>query len=293
MINWPALLDDHKIPYWTDGKNVSPGWTNIQCPMCDDHSNHGGFSPEGRYSCWRCGSHPIKEVVFELIHIDWWRIRDDYVTSEIRDLPNKRTEIRSGTKPFSLPAHGPLRGHHLDYLSSRGFDGEKLERDFQIRATSHLGPYKFRILIPILWGGKIVSYQGRDWTGKSELRYKTCPIEEEIIHHKHVLYCPTMPQDSIVVVEGVTDVWRLGPGSAATFGTGFTREQILVLSSFKRVFLLYDGEPAATDRAHQMIYQLSALGCDTELILLDGGDPAEMSQGDADNLMADLLGGKR
>jgi DNA primase len=152
-----------------------------------------------------------------------------------------------------------------------------------------IGPYKFRIIIPILQRGKLASFQGRDYTGRSDLRYKTCEKEKEVVCHKHLLYnADAIPGEDVVVVEGVTDVWRLGPGSVATFGTGFTQEQVMILAGYRRVFLLYDGEEAATRRADKLAHAISGLGAEVELVTLDGGDPAEMSQDDADYMMLEL-----
>lgn len=34
MLNIKALLGDIGVSYWTSGKNVSHGWTSVQCPLC-------------------------------------------------------------------------------------------------------------------------------------------------------------------------------------------------------------------------------------------------------------------
>ena len=98
--------------------------------------------------------------------------------------------------------------------------------------------------------------------------------------------------DTLVVVEGITDVWRLGPGAVATFGTGYKPSQILMMSQFERIFLLFDSEqddPNAIKRSEELANTLSSIGKEVEIIELDEGDPGDLKQEDADHLMKDLL----
>jgi len=48
----------------------------------------------------------------------------------------------------------------------------------------------------------------------------------------------------VIIVEGITDVWRLGDGAVATFTKNFTREQILLLKkkNIKEAFVFYDSD---------------------------------------------------
>ena len=137
----------------------------------------------------------------------------------------------------------------------------------------------------------MVSYQGKDWTGKQELPYKACATENEIIHHKHLLYnADNCPGPVVVVVEGLFDCWRLGDHCGCTFGIGFTMAQVMFLAErFSRVFVLYDPEPKAQRKARQLVRALGGLGVDAKRISLEGyGDPGEMSNQDAERLMEEL-----
>lgn len=294
--DFELLFKTYSIQYWTSGNNVSDGWVNVRCPMCDDHSNHGGFSPEGQYNCWRCGGHSLHSVIRALTGKEWSSIRSHYETIGSIGIAQKSKRRGSGASQITLPyGTGPLHTAHRRYLEQRRFDPDQLVSLYGIQATSHLGEYKFRIIIPIYHQGQLVSYQGRDWTGKNDLRYKSCPLDKEIIHYKDLLYGEDLViGDRVVVVEGVTDQWRLGPGSVATFGLGYTREQVQRLSEYSTVFILYDGgEEAARNRAVSMGQLLSAAGVVVEMILIPSGDPADLSQTDANKIMKDLLGGSR
>lgn len=288
--DFAQLFWDNAVPHWTDGNNVSGGWVNVECVFCDDPSNHLGFSEEGACVCWRCGGHSTSEAILILTGQDWDKIQVSYQGgagthrhNQTQAAPPSLLALPVGTKPMA--------DVHRQYLERRNFDPDKLVRLYGLQGTGIIGPYKFRIIVPILQRGRLVSFQGRDYTGRSDLRYKTCEKEKEIVFHKHLLYnADAIPGTDVVVVEGVTDVWRLGAGSVATFGTGFTQEQVIILAGYRRVFLLYDGEDAAMIRAEKLARAISGLGAEVELVILRSGDPAELKQDDANNLMKELIG---
>jgi DNA primase len=179
-----------------------------------------------------------------------------------------------------------------DYLKSRGFVPEAIIQEYGLVITGPTGDYKFRIIIPIYQHGKLVSYQGRDYTGLSPIRYKACARENEIVHHKHLLYdADRVRGDHVIVVEGIFDAWRLKKNTVCTFGTGFTQQQVNLLSKWGKISILYDGEPEAQKHAEKLGEQLSGLGSEVELILLKEGDPADLSQNEADSLSKEILGG--
>jgi DNA primase len=180
----------------------------------------------------------------------------------------------------------------MKYLTGRKFDAEMLERVWGLQGTGPIGDYRNRIILPIYLDGVPVSYQGRDFTGTSKIPYKACPMEQEVIHHKHILYgVDLVPGDTAVLVEGAADAWRLGPGALATFGTGFTLPQLnLFCRRFKRAFILFDPEEAAQQRADMAGALLAARRIPTEILCLTGeGDPGDLKQDDANHLMRGLL----
>ena len=178
----------------------------------------------------------------------------------------------------------------IENASKIKFDPKKLIHEWNLKGTLFLGAYKFRIIAPIYFQGKLVSYQGRDITEKSPLRYKTCPKTLEILHHKHCLYgIDKAKSDYIVVTEGITDVWRLGPGAVATFGIQWNLEQAKLLMNYKRVFIMFDKQPQAKQQAEKLANFLALTSIEVHIITLDNSDdPAEMTQYEADKLMTDL-----
>jgi len=179
--------------------------------------------------------------------------------------------------------------HHRKYLEFRGFDPEKIERVYGLKGTLGIGPYKWRIIIPIFFKGELVSYQGRDITDQQELKYKACSKEKEIVHHKHILYALDLVQgDSVMVVEGVFDAWRFGPGCVATFGTGYSKKQARLLTNFKRVSIIFDPEEAAQKRARELGMAVAVQGIEVEILKLVEVDPADMCQDAADDLKKEI-----
>ena len=52
-------------------------------------------------------------------------------------------------------------------------------------------------------------------------------MEKSVVNYKDILYNMDRVQgEKVVVVEGITDVWRMGDGFVASFGTTLTSAQI-------------------------------------------------------------------
>ncbi len=293
------LLTDHNIPYITEGHSrTTAEWVNTHCPFCSGQDYHLGIHESGSGShCWMCGSHPIKKVLSALLRIpenEVYKISKKYNTG--LPIRRKAVEAKVAINPFKYPRpNTALTEQYKAYLYNRGFDAEKIEKEWKLLQT---GPVSFldgisfchRILIPILWEGKVVSFQTRDITDKSSLKYIACPKRREVIHHKNILYGNQEKwKDSVIIVEGVTDVWRLGSLSVATFGIEFKMEQVMILAkNFKRLYILFDDEPQAQRQAKKLAVKLKSLGKEVVIERIDG-DPGSMNQDDADHLVRQLI----
>ena len=229
---------------------------------------------------------------------NWDIIRGSYRTNlDIREaylLKNAETISPSPPRTLRLP---PAGLYNLDrgkaYLKARGFVPDAIIQEYGLIITGTTGDYKFRIIIPIYQHGKLVSYQGRDYTGLSPIRYKACARENEIVHHKHLLYdADRVTGDHVIVVEGIVDKWKMGENTVCTFGTGFTPQQVNLLSKWGKVSILYDGEPEAQKHAEKLGEQLSGLGVDVDNIRLGKEDPGALSMEEARALSKEILGGQ-
>jgi hypothetical protein len=302
MSNFNAKLfsEDFHIDTAKSGKHYRPGWVNISCPMgCSGHSGyHGGFNiAKGYYNCYRCGNHPLNKVIAVLTGSSFNIAKDiikkySLVSGEIKR-QNNRKNIPSqiifptGTQELTQKAK--------NYLIGRNFDPDKLTQTWAIQSTGHIGFYKHRILAPIYQRQQLVSYQCRDVTGKSLQKYLACHQEDEIIQHQHCIYgLDQTSHKKCIIVEGITDVWRLGPGAVATFGISFTKQQArLIAMNFNRVFIMFDNEPQAQEQAENLGFLIgSSFGNIVEVInlpfLIDEIDPGELPQNTADEIMSEI-----
>lgn len=296
------LLRDYSISYAQQGhKHCTSGWLNVHCPFCPGSQDyHMGIREElNAAHCWRCGGHSVVTTLSKVLNLpkhEVIRILKEYGGNTVDR--RKITAPRVAINPFKFPQ--PFQkldkiGKH--YLAKRGFDPEKLEHEWDLLQTGPVSvldniQYGKRIIIPIYWNGKLVSFQARDFTDRHDLKYLACPMKREVIHHKNILYerfsLQTIQQSVIIIVEGVIDVWRLGPAAVATFGTAFKMEQVLALSKMHdRFVILYDNEPQAQEQAHKLSIKLRSLGKVVHIETVED-DPGSMSDEDAKHLVKQL-----
>ena len=300
------LLKDYGIPYVTESEHhhSTSGWINIHCPFCTGSKNfHLGiniYQPMVSH-CWRCGGHSTASALARILNQPVEKMRQliqEYAgpTGTIR---KKAEEPRVSILPlkFPQPYFEHLNEAGKKYLEGRGFDPEKLEKKWKLKQTGPVSfldkiPYGNRIIIPIRWGGELVSFQTRDITGKAEQRYLACPMRREVIHHKHIVYGKEekwSKHPALIVVEGVVDVWKLGSSAVATFGTSFTMEQVLALAKIHdRFFIVYDNEPQARQQARKLAVKLKALGKKVFIETVDT-DPGDMKIEDSRHFVKALL----
>ena len=300
-MNIIQLYQDYNITYRTEGNShCRPGWVQVDCPFCAGEPNmHLGCNIDtGHFSCWRCGWKPADIVISKLLGVtkqEASRILKDYKFSHFHKAKEIKPNIR--LKSFRMPSNTTkLQTNHKIYLERRGFDPDRLEKEWGIMGTGVVSKldnidYKHRIIIPISWGGSVVSFQARDITNKSELRYITCPKDRELIFHKSILFGNQKQWTSFgIIVEGVFDVFRFGHHAAATFGIKYTPEQIrLIAKTFEKVAVIFDGEEkAAASQANKLIAELKYRNIPSHRIDITG-DPADMKQDEADYLVKSLI----
>jgi DNA primase len=279
-----SFLTEYNIEWSSSGKNVQQGWVGITCPMpdCGDVSDHGGFNLEdGHYYCWKCGAQSVQIVIKNLLNCTfaeadriYRKFVDKYVLQEKKESINAKTVI--------LPGNPDLMKCDVKYLKGRGFDPDYIKETYRIKGSDYAGDWMYRIIIPIYYQNKIVSFQGRDVTNKQYLRYKTLEKEKSIVDPKSIFYgLDDLKNDEIVgVVEGVFDRWRMGKGFIASLGKNITDNQVKILKQFKRVFFLIDSnDEKSKGFAVRACEQVSAFG--SECVVLDmenGKDPGELTE---------------
>jgi hypothetical protein len=304
MFDFRSFCEDYDLETAPPGhrhNRENADWINVECFRCSGGNPgfHLGFSEQsGQFVCWRCGYVPFIQAIRGLAKVSDWtkakQIAKEYGGYEkrLRKYAKEPKEKDIETKlPEGILDHFPEK--HKKYLESRNFDPDYLIDMWNLKATGPLGKYKNRIIAPIYYRNTLMSYQGRDITGKDTGKYKACEMEGEKRHHKHCLYGIDMAVSrAAVVVEGITDVWRLGPGAVATFGIKFKEAQVLLLyKHFDRIFVLFDEtDPEASHQGMKLTTQLSLLGKEAEKIELGlECDPGELSDEDSKYLMRELL----
>jgi len=125
------------------------------------------------------------------------------------------------------------------YLESRGFDPEKIGRFYNVHWCYESDKYicRNRLIIPIYHDMQMVGWQARaafetDWKKSSLPKYYTAPGTPK----RNILYnLGNAEQYEVgIIVEGVTDVWRVGPQAVCTLGASLTAgQQTLFRQRFK------------------------------------------------------------
>ncbi len=269
------------------------GWVAVHCPLCGLHADDGyylGYSEaSGIFTCWRCGRENKGKVgiVAKLCNVstrDAFDLILKYAGVTRLQRWKEEVPLAKKTEQLVLPGDVLPMECHREYLQKRRFDLDFLVRRYGIRFCGRVGDYKYRIMIPVMgWhddAWKVVSYQGRDATGSSALRYKACTKAQELVHHKHLIYNQARRDyGRILVVEGVFDAWRMGERARATFGIAYTKEQVAELAKHEEVIIMYDCEEVEAQRqADKLAWDVTNLGGSAKAVNVKTGgrDPAEL-----------------
>lgn len=272
------ILDKFEIPYKTKGHHhCRPGWIQMDCPYCgkNSHKWHLGYSIEGRFcSCWRCGWHPIIDVISELADIPFSQAKSllGTLTKDIiqkAEKPKGKLIIPKGVED--------IQSAHKRYLKNRGFDYQKIKLQWEIKGIGIASRLSWRIFIPIHYKGNIVSWTTRSITNNGA-RYISAAATEEKIPHKSLLYGEDYATHSIIITEGPFDVWKIGPGAVATLGVGYSNAQIEKIIKYPRRAVCFDSDKEAQKRAKKLCDVLSLYKGETFNILLDEKDAGEADE---------------
>ena len=298
-MNIQQLYNDYSITFVTEGhKHSSIGWCHTVCPFCTGHFGyHLGYNEQENYfNCWRCGAHHIDETLSALLNIskrDAQKLIKQYSENTIINKTKPKIQLQPFKLPSNLSDFG-LPEQHRKYIIKRNFDPDKLQKEWDIRAAgvfSRLGniDFKHRLIMPIYWGNEIVSFLSRDITDKHLQKYLVCPTVREVINIKKTLYGKQDKwNDSIIVVEGVFDVWRLGVQSTAVYGIKFTPSQVRLLAKFKKVVVMFDNDSQGIVQSKKLVAELKFRGVDSFRVDI-ADDPANLSQSEADYLVKQLI----
>lgn len=294
------VFQDHGVRVWRSGKNVSSGWIGLNCPFCGDDKNHLGIRLKDlRCRCWRCGKHSLVSVFSECLSVTKNEasklIKDldknfDYDEPDEIDDTKRKNDFYIKLPP-EAETHFPKE--HLDYLRNRDFPPLRTIRQYRLRAVRHIGPYKFRIIIPIILNGRIISFTSRDITGLSGLRYKAANknIYPNPKHYIYNLDSVSHGAKNVILVEGPTDVWRLGAGSISLFGVQEHGQQIIHLArkKIKTLHILFDNDDAGRRNAVKLANNIRSFVREINILsLTEVADPGLLTREQGEILMRKL-----
>lgn len=317
---WISFFDQHNIEYTSSGPSVVRGNIAIKCPWCgsNDQSQHLSINLEGKgWRCWRNHDHsgrsPVRLVQVllkctfeqaEFLVNGTTSIPIDFMSHVRRQLePSKPIKQQDLMLPFAFRPFKnlPSAKRFVNYMLRRGFT----EREIWVCTKRYnmgyctQGPFQGRIIFPVSYFGKLMSWTGRSIYSTAELRYKTLTTNKERAEREglspavgpishYLLWFDDLIKsdaDTICLCEGPFDSLRLNVlghqlGVVATcfFTSAPTSQQVELLHSllprFKNRYLILDR--GAEGLALKTSFQLSPLGVEVRHLPPGVKDPGEL-----------------
>lgn len=281
-----SFLRDNGINFQYQSKE----WVNIRCPFqdCNDHSRHMGINVnDGFFHCWLCGRAGKVEFLAKYILSTTYRHAKEIVSRYSKGIFNEEPDTPHA-EAVRIAGLTNLQGIHIDYLESRGFDHISIINKYGIKACHTVGRFPYRIVIPVYDDGEFVTCTARDVTGTQAKRYLSLSNQESVVPIKHCVYnIDNCHGNSILIVEGPFDVWRIGGATVSLFGTSFTDDQVMrIVAKFpKNIYILFDREDQAQQHAEKLAKSISPFVKHAEILELPESimkkDPADLLQNDA------------
>lgn len=271
------LLNQLRIPFKRQGehRHASEGWLNVNCFLCSRNSGKFklGFPIACPWSgsCWTCG----RVTLINLLIDQGVPYKEAKTLTGGLDKGHWQKKEHPG-KLVIPKGVGEFTKSHKRYLVNRGFDPDEIAKLWNVQGIGLANHLKWRLFIPLVWRGDTVSWTTRAISEDVPTRYVTAKPEEEKLPSKSLLYGMDYVRHSVIVVEGPTDVWRIGPGAVASFGTVFTKSQVLALSGVSKRIVCFDSDSAAQKRAKKLADLLSLYDGETLLVTIDAPDPGSM-----------------
>ena len=289
------IFDHFDIEWWDKGKNVTDGWINIQCPFCDDASNHCGTDIDSlQFSCWKCREsgnfswliHVITGVstdyVEELLDTGAVNFRTD-VADQINDIGKTKNQEETASRKIKIQF--PKEAERITINTDSDLFLHFIERRRLTIKTCieygcyicEYGEYKMRMIIPVYFENKLVAWQAMDMTGMAELKYRTSP--GAFINDYLSSYDVIKPGGRMILTEGRMDEWRVGENTVCTFGTSLTTRQKRLIYDKKPKELIFAWDGEAYQYAKEMGQEMAPYIGNIKVLELPWGiDPDDYGQ---------------
>jgi hypothetical protein len=307
VLRW---LDDEGYVYSPESE--ASDYVVMQCPACADIGKHLSVKYRGDaavvFHCWRCENDldGMKGNGFTLV----MRLRE--VSKPVARNILERYQLEDGFRTARKQAERPRRDYKtlLPEFAERieaGREPELVKRWFNKRRFDlslcqkyslhfcEMGEQALRLIIPVFLDRQMISWTARDMTGKAESKYISCANDRGISPIKSCLYGidEAKAQPFIILVEGVTDKWRLGDSAVALFGKAWTAAQRLLLwekvGDADRPIIVALDPDVNDEEVRQTINRVRNLFDDVRALHLDpakdGKDPGELSDARAGEIL--------
>jgi len=302
-VDWKAYCRNHGIQM--NGKPRRGLWLEVRCPFCSDKGLHGAVNVKsGAYNCWKCGGHSMTEFVSITSNTPndfrdvakylepWYTDADIYATRKVDDDTEHSIKIE---KTIRMPGTSPLGAAMKQYLRSRGFSPKYMEKMYGLKDGGIAGRWAWRLMIPVNIDGKLVAWQGRTIGKDNPLRYMASSLDESAMDIKDVVYnLDYVRGGKAILVEGVFDSWKIGPGSVALFGISLKDSQIQLLASrLEEAYILFDPEPKAQEQASVLARKLANLGVKATVLNMEdteSEDPGDLTADEVRQLRTLVFG---
>lgn len=309
-----SLLTSYNIPYAESGKNIKQGNIGINCPFCEnDVGNHLGLSVEkGKYACWKNANHTgnIEYVIAYITGLpiqDAKRILYEDVLDNFCFFEEKKENEKvslGGANYLSFPSYFKDITNlgsgipFYNYLKNRGFTEPKKLIDKYYLKYAIISSWTDRIIIPIYYKEKLVSWTGRSIKNTS-LRYKDLSIEESVRHIKNCLldYDNLTGGNILFICEGPFDAMKLAYytddsiHATCIFTTSIRDEQLKLLSflSDKYDKLIYLSDKGAEYQTMLLFERFSFIRNISVKFLPDNiKDPGDMTEEQIQKLIKEI-----
>ena len=170
------------------------------------------------------------------------------------------------------------------YIRQRGYDPNELAKLWSVGICEHPEKnfnVKTRIIIPVYMLNELKGWQARfigerNWQMCQVPKYLFMPgfKKTECLYN----YDEALIYDTVIVVEGVTDVWSVGPQAVALFGKKASKQQQWLLTqNWQNIVVMLD--PDAKEESIELAKNLRTHGKKVANIMLpDGMDAGSMSR---------------
>jgi hypothetical protein len=287
----PELITQYNPPQAPPGHHHRRrGWVQVDCPLCTPGAGRWrlGISeaPPHTAACYHCG-----RVDLALVLVGWG-VPQGRVGATLRALRAGRAGY-TPPGPTTAPAGeyrppagvGPLLPAHARYLRGRGYSPEALAQVWGLGGLGVAARHSWSIFCPIAdpqgrpvaWCLRAITDTGRRWYNGPDAQCRV-PVGQ-CLYGAH-----WARRGAVVVVEGPSDCWAVGPGAVGVLGVGVAAAQVRALAKWPQRVICFDSSPEAQVRAERLAEALALHPGQTTVVVLDAEDPGSASRAEIDAL---------